>query len=47
LQSCTNLTLGNWLNVTSPTPQNVSNLWWELALPPATNARAMCYRLMK
>jgi arabinan endo-1,5-alpha-L-arabinosidase len=47
LQSCTNLTLGNWLNVTSPTPQNVSNLWWELALPPATNARAMFYRLMK
>jgi hypothetical protein len=47
LQSCTNLTLGNWLNVTSPAPQNVSNLWWELALPPATNAGAMFYRLMK
>jgi hypothetical protein len=47
LQSCTNLTLGNWLNVTSPVPQNVSNLWWELALPPATNAGAMFYRLMK
>jgi hypothetical protein len=47
VQFCTNLMLGGWLNVTSPAPQNVSNLWWELALPPATNAGAMFYRLMK
>jgi hypothetical protein len=47
VQSCTNLTLGNWLNVTSPAPQNVSNLWWELALPPATNVGGIFYRLMK
>jgi len=47
VQFCTNLMLGGWLNITSPASQNVSNLWWELALPPATNAGAMFYRLMK
>jgi len=46
LQSTTNLTLGNWLNVMSPVPQIVGGQW-ELALPPATNAEAMFYRLMK
>jgi hypothetical protein len=46
VQFCTNLTLGNWLNVTSPAPQIVSNQW-KLALPPATNAGSVYYRLMK
>ena len=27
VQFCTNLTLGNWLNVTSPAPQIVGNHW--------------------
>jgi hypothetical protein len=44
LQSCTNLVLGNWLNVTSPAPQNVGGNW-QVSLPPATNAGAMFYRL--
>jgi hypothetical protein len=46
VQSRTNLALGNWLNVTSPAPQIVGDQW-KLALPPATNAGAMYYRLMK
>jgi hypothetical protein len=46
LQSCTNLTLGNWLSVTSPAPQNVGSNWL-VSLPPATNAGAMFYRLTK
>jgi hypothetical protein len=46
LQTRTNLVLGNWVNVTSPAPQIVGGQW-ELALPPATNAGAVFYRLMK
>jgi hypothetical protein len=38
--------LGNWLNVTSPAPQNVGSNW-QVSLPPATNAGAMFYRLVK
>jgi hypothetical protein len=46
LQSCTNLTLGNWLSVTSPAPQIISNQW-QVALPTATNAGSIFYRLVK
>jgi hypothetical protein len=46
VQYCTNLTLGGWLNVTSPAPQIVGNQW-QVALPPATNAGAIFYRLSK
>jgi hypothetical protein len=46
LQSCTNLVMGNWANVTSPEPQIIGGQW-ELALPPATNAGSVFYRLMK
>jgi hypothetical protein len=46
LQSCTNLTLGNWLNVTSPAVLNVGSNW-QVSLPPATNAGSMFYRLVK
>ena len=47
VQSRTNLVLGDWMDVTSPAPANVSNLWWQLALPPATNAGSVFYRLIK
>ncbi len=46
VQFCTNLTLGNWLNVTSPAPQNVSNLW-QVILPSSGNAASTFYRLVK
>ena len=46
VQLRTNLVLGDWLNVTSPAPQIVSDQW-RLALPPATNAGSVYYRLMK
>jgi Concanavalin A-like lectin/glucanases superfamily len=46
LQSCTDLTLGGWMNVPSPAPQIVSNQW-QVALRPATNAGSIFYRLMK
>jgi len=46
LQSRTNLTAGNWVDVTIPAPQIVSNQW-QLALPAATNAGPAFYRLMK
>ena len=46
LQVRTNLVLGDWLNVTSPAPQIVSNQW-QVMLPPATNAGSLYYRLMK
>jgi catalase (peroxidase I) len=45
VQFCTNLMLGNWLNVTSPAPQIISNQW-QMALSP-TNAGSIFYRLMK
>ena len=43
LQLCTNLASGNWLNVTSPSPQMIGNQW-QVTLPPATNCPAF-YRL--
>jgi hypothetical protein len=46
VQYCTNLTLGNWLNVTSPAPQIVSNQW-QLALPLSGNGNSAFYRLSK
>jgi glucuronoarabinoxylan endo-1,4-beta-xylanase len=45
LQSCTNLVLGNWLNVTSPAPQIVGGEW-QLTLPRPENADAVFYRLL-
>ena len=46
LQSRTNLVSGDWMNVTSPLPQIVSNQW-QVTLPPSTNADSIFYRLMK
>ena len=45
LQSCTNLVLGDWMNVTSPAPQTVGSNW-QMAVPPATNG-PVYYRLMQ
>jgi hypothetical protein len=45
LQSCSNLALGGWVNVTSPAAQIVGSQW-QVGLPPATNAAAF-YRLVK
>lgn len=44
LQSRTNLFLGDWVNVTSPAPQNVGDQW-QVTLPPAGNAPSVFYRL--
>jgi hypothetical protein len=46
LQSRTNLTLGNWLDVTSPPPQVVSSQW-QVALPLTDNVCSAFYRLSK
>ena len=46
LQSSTNLNLGNWLNVTSPAPQIVSNQW-QVMLPLSGNVNSVFYRLAK
>jgi hypothetical protein len=46
LQSSTNLVFGNWINVTSPAPQIVSNQW-QVVLPPPGDAGPVFYRLMK
>jgi endo-1,4-beta-xylanase len=46
VQARTNLMSGDWVNVTSPAPQIVSNQW-QVMLPPATNAGSVFYRLMK
>ena len=45
LQSRTNLTLGDWMTVTSPAPQMIGTNW-QVALPPAS-AGSMFYRLTK
>ena len=45
VQCCTNLTLDDWLNVTSPTPQTIGGQW-QVALPPP-GAGAAFYRLVK
>ena len=46
LQSSTNLNLGNWLDVTSPAPQIVSNQW-QVTLPLSGNVNSVFYRLAK
>jgi Concanavalin A-like lectin/glucanases superfamily len=46
LQSCTDLTLGDWVNVTSPAPQIIGNQW-QVALPLDPNAGSVFYRLAK
>jgi poly(hydroxyalkanoate) depolymerase family esterase len=46
LQSCTNLVLGAWMNVTSPAPQMIGSQW-QVTLPPPDNADSVYYRLMK
>jgi glucuronoarabinoxylan endo-1,4-beta-xylanase len=48
LQSTTNLMVGDWANVTSPAPQNVSNQW-QVTLPRSDNAGSVSvfYRLSK
>src|ERR1017187_6004519 len=46
LQSCTNLVLGPWMNVTSPAPQMIGSQW-QGTLPPPDNADSVYYRLMK
>ena len=46
LQSTTNLLPANWLNLTSPAPQIVSNQWL-LTLPLPTNTSSAFYRLAK
>jgi hypothetical protein len=45
VQYCTNLTLGNWLNVTSPAPQILGGQW-QVTLPQPTNSSTF-YRLVK
>jgi hypothetical protein len=44
VQTCTNLMLGGWVTVTAPAPQIVGGNW-QVALPPATNAGPVFYRL--
>jgi arabinoxylan arabinofuranohydrolase len=46
VQSRTNLTQGNWVNVPSPAPQIV-NGQWQVTLPPPADSEAQFYRLMK
>ncbi|HUZ08089.1 MAG TPA: carbohydrate-binding protein [Candidatus Paceibacterota bacterium] len=46
LQSRTNLTLGAWVNVTSPAPQIVGSNW-QVALPLSRDAGSAFYRLAK
>ena len=44
LQSCTNLALGNWLNVTSPVLQIVGSNW-QVMLPRPVDTNSAFYRL--
>jgi len=46
LQSCTNLILGNWMNVTSPAPQ-ITNGQWQVSLPPPGGVSPFFYRVAK
>ena len=46
LQARTNLMLGDWVNVTSPEPQIVSNRW-QAIVPLSGDAGSMFYRLAK
>jgi endoglucanase len=46
VQARTNLVMGDWVNITSPAPQIVSNQW-QVMLPQPSNAGSVYYRLMK
>jgi hypothetical protein len=46
LQSRTNLTLGDWMDVTLPAPQIVGSNW-QVALPSSGNTPSTFYRLLK
>ena len=46
LQSRTNLTLGNWVNLASPAPQIVGSNW-QVSLPIAASNLSTFYRLLK
>jgi fibronectin type 3 domain-containing protein len=46
LQMRTNLVLGNWLNVTSPAPQN-TNGQWQVMLPLSPDEPSVFYHLLK
>jgi glucuronoarabinoxylan endo-1,4-beta-xylanase len=46
VQSRTNLTLGNWVNVTSPVPQIIGGQW-QVTLPVSVGLPATFYRLVK
>jgi hypothetical protein len=46
LQSCTNLTGGQWMNVTSSAPQML-NGQWQMTLSILTNSPGAFYRLVK
>ena len=46
LQSRTNLTLGDWMNVTLPAPQIIGSQW-QVVLPPSGNTPSTFYRLLK
>jgi hypothetical protein len=46
LQLRTNLVLGDWVNVTSPTPQIIGGQW-QVTLLPFGNAISTFYRLAK
>jgi hypothetical protein len=45
LQSCTNLVLGSWADVTSPPPQIICGQW-QVTLPPSGEP-SVFYRLLK
>jgi hypothetical protein len=46
VQSCTNLTTGDWENVPSPAPQIISGQW-QVTLPQPADAGSTLYRLVK
>ncbi|HKI68642.1 MAG TPA: LamG domain-containing protein, partial [Verrucomicrobiae bacterium] len=46
LQSRTNLTEGNWVNVTSPIPVIVGSRW-QFVIPASSDSNSMFYRLIK
>ena len=46
LQWRTNLGLGTWVNITSPAPQIITNLW-QTTLPVPTGAGSVFYRLLR
>ena len=46
LQSCTNLALGNWMNVNTPMPQIVGDQW-QVTIPASSTNSPIFYRLLK